>query len=114
MPSRRCRSYCPTAERDDWSRNYVLGMLMDLGADIVSRPLTEAALQVPLERAEQLVQYFSVAHVADAVPVVRAIIARTTSVECLAACLRVFADVDDLDTVRDICVTRPGRCACRR
>lgn len=89
------------AERDDWSRNYVLGMLVDLGADVVSRPLTEAALQVPIERAQKLVQYFSAAHVTDAVPAVRAIIARTTSVECLAACLRVFADVDDLATVRE-------------
>lgn len=89
------------AERDDWSRSHVLDMLMDLGADTVSRPLTEAALQVPIERAHKLVQYFSVAHISDAVPAVRAIIGRTTSAECLAACLRVFADVDDLDTVRE-------------
>ena len=88
-------------ERDDWSRNYVLGMLTDLGADIVSRPLTEAALKVPIERAQHLLQYFSVAHVGDAVPAVRSIIARTTNPECLAACLRVFADVDELDTVRE-------------
>ena len=67
------------AEREDWSRNYVLGMLMDLGPDTVSRPLTEAALQVPIERAHRLVQYFSVANVSDAVPVVRSIIARTSS-----------------------------------
>ena len=89
------------AERDDWSRNYVLGMLVDLGADTVSRPLTEAALQTPGDRAHKLVQYFSAAHVTDAVPVVRTIIARTTNIDCLAACLRVFADVDDLDTVRE-------------
>ena len=89
------------SERDDWSRNYVLAMLMDLGADVVSKPLTDAAVQVPIERAQRLVQYFSVAQVADAVPVVRAIIGRTKNVECLAACLRVFADVDDLDTVRE-------------
>jgi HEAT repeat protein len=88
-------------ERTDWSRNYVLGMLVELGADVVSRPLTEAALQAPPDRAPTLLQYFSAAHVADAVPVVRAIIARTTHVECLAACLRVFADVDQLDTVRE-------------
>ncbi len=65
------------------------------------RPLTEAALHVPVERAQRLLQFFSVAQVADAVPVVRAIIARTQNVECLAACLRVFADVEDLDTVRE-------------
>jgi hypothetical protein len=88
-------------ERNDWSKNYVLAMLMDLGADVVSRPLTEAALALPVDRAERLLQYFSVAQVADAVPVVRQIIQRTNSVECLAACLRVFADVDDLDTVRE-------------
>lgn len=89
------------SERVDWSKNYVLAMLMDLGADVVSKPLTDAALHVPVERAQRLLQYFSVAQVADAVPVVRAIIGRTQSVECLAACLRVFADVDDLDTVRE-------------
>jgi hypothetical protein len=88
-------------EREDWSKNYVLGMLVELGADVVSGPLTQAALQVPPDRAQKLLQYFSAAHVADAVPVVRAIIARTTHVECLAACLRVFADVDELDTVRE-------------
>jgi hypothetical protein len=88
-------------EREDWSKNYVLGMLVELGADVVSGPLTQAALQVPPERAQKLLQYFSAAHVGDAVPVVRAIIARTTHVECLAACLRVFADVDELDTVRE-------------
>ena len=89
------------AGRDDWSRNYVLGMLSDLGADIVSRPLTDAALMLPPDRAHRLVQYFTVAHVADVVPVVRTIIGRTRNVECLAACLRAFADVDHLDTVRD-------------
>jgi len=89
------------AERDDWSRNYVLAMLTDLGADVVSRPLTDAALQVPIEKAQRLLQYFSVTHVADAMPAVRAIIARTDDVECLTACLRVFADVDDLETVRE-------------
>ena len=88
-------------ERDDWSRNYVLGMLVELGADVVSRPLTEAALQVPIERAHTVVQYFSAAHVTDATPVVRTIIGHTTNAECMAACLRVFADVDDLDTVRE-------------
>ena len=91
----------PISEREDWSRNYVLAMLMDLGADVVSRPLTEAALHVPIERAQRLVQYFSAAQVGDAVPAVRAIINRSRNVECLAACLRVFADVDDLDTVRE-------------
>ena len=89
------------SEREDWSKNYVLAMLMDLGADVVSKPLTEAALHVPVDRAERLIQYFTVAQVADAVPVVRQIIQRTRSNECLAACLRVFADVDDLDTVRE-------------
>jgi HEAT repeats len=89
------------ASRDDWSRNYVLGMLSDLGADIVSRPLTEAALSLPPDSAHRLVQYFTVAHVGDAVPVVRTIIGRTRNVECIAACLRAFADVDQLDTVRD-------------
>ena len=89
------------SERDDWSKNYVLAMLMDLGADVVSKPLTDAALEVPIERADKLLQYFSVAQVADAVPVVRSIISRTRHVECIAACLRVFADVDDLDTVRE-------------
>jgi HEAT repeat protein len=89
------------SERDDWSKSYVLGMLMDLGAEVVSRPLTDAALHLPVERAQRLLQYFSVVQVADAVPVVRAIISRTKNVECLAACLRVFADVDDLDTVRE-------------
>lgn len=89
------------SERDDWSRNYVLAMLMDLGADVISKPLTEAALHVPDDRAQRLLQYFSVAQVADAAPVLRALIARTNDVECIAACLRVFADVDDLDTVRE-------------
>jgi hypothetical protein len=88
------------AQRDDWSRNYVLGMLSDLGADTVSGPLTRATLEVPIARAHRLLQFFSVAHVKDAVPVVRTLIGRSPTVECLAACLRVFADVDDLDTVR--------------
>jgi HEAT repeat protein len=74
---------------------------VDLGADVVSRPLTEAVLQVPIEKAQRLLQYFSVTHVADAMPAVRAVIARTDNIECLTACLRVFADVDDLDTVRE-------------
>ena len=87
--------------RDDWSKTHVLAMLTDLGTEVVSRPLTDAALHVPIERAQRLLQYFSVVQVAEAVPAVRAIISRTRSVECLAACLRVFADVDDLDTVRE-------------
>jgi hypothetical protein len=89
------------ARRGDWSRNYVLGMLSDLGADVVSKPLTEAAAGIDPDEAHRLVQYFTVAHVTDVVPVVRSIIGRTRNVECLAACLRVFADVDHLDTVRE-------------
>lgn len=89
------------SERDDWSKTLVLAMLTDLGADVVSRPLTDAALQMPIDRAQRLLQYFSVVQVADAVPAVSAIISRTRSVDCLAACLRVFADVDHLDTVRE-------------
>lgn len=89
------------SQRDDWSRNYVLAMLTDLGVEVVSRPLTEAAVRVSIEEAQRLLQYFSVAHVSDATTAVRSIIARTDNVECLAACLRVFADVDDLDTVRE-------------
>lgn len=89
------------ADREDWSRNYVLGMLAEFGADIVSRPLTEAALQIDPDRAHRLIRYFGVAHVADVIPTVRTIMAKTTNVECLSACLRVFADVDHLDVVRE-------------
>jgi HEAT repeat protein len=89
------------ADRHDWSRNYVLGMLAELGADVVSQPLTAATRDASLEHAQRLLQYFSVAHLADALPVVRAIIGRTDDVECVTACLRVFADVDDLETVRE-------------
>lgn len=89
------------AEREDWSRNYVLGMLAEFGADIVSRPLTKAALQIDPDRAHRLIRYFGVAHVADVIPVVRAIMGKTTNVECLSACLRVFADVDHLEVVRE-------------
>jgi HEAT repeat protein len=89
------------ADRDDWSRNHVLGMLSELGGNVVSGPLTTAALNAPPAHVHRLLQYFSVAHVTDAVPVVRTIIGRTDNVECLAACLRVFADVEDLDTVRE-------------
>jgi hypothetical protein len=89
------------ARRDDWSRNYVLGMLVELGADVVSGPLTQAALRMHPDQAHRLIRYFSVAHPADAIPVVRATIAKTTNVDCLSACLRVFADVDALDLVRE-------------
>jgi hypothetical protein len=67
----------------------------------VSGPLTAAALKIHPDRAHRLIRYFSVAHVADAIPVVRVIIAKTSNVDCLSACLRVFADVDDLDLVRE-------------
>jgi hypothetical protein len=76
-------------------------MLAELGADVVSKPLTEAASRMDPDDAHRLIRYFSVAHVGDAIPVVRSIIARAKSVDTLAECLRVFVDVDSLDVVRE-------------
>jgi HEAT repeat protein len=88
------------ASREDWSPSVVVHMLQEAGADDVSGPLVKAALEVPPEQAHRLVRYFGVAHSQAAVPAVRQLIRRTTDVECLVACLRVFSDAGDLETVR--------------
>ena len=95
--------------RHDWPAARVAWMLKEAGADVISEPLACAALSAALdhtenkesaEEATRLIRYLEAAHCESAIPVVRRIIHITRDREVIIACLRVFIDSEDLDTVR--------------
>jgi len=88
------------AARPDWPPGRVIHVLRAAGADAISEPLARAALEAAPEHAPRLIRYLEVVHCETLVPTVRQIIHRTGDAEVIAACLRVFRDPDDLETVR--------------
>jgi hypothetical protein len=89
------------AEREDWSPSAVVLMLLEAGADAISRPLAEAAVRAAPEQAHRLIRYFGLAHHEVVIPVVRELLVRRADhAECVTACLRVFRDTRDAAVVR--------------
>ncbi|HEX8196384.1 MAG TPA: HEAT repeat domain-containing protein, partial [Pyrinomonadaceae bacterium] len=88
------------ARREDWSIVTVAGFLREAGADLISEPLARAVLQVPPEQASRLIRFLELAHSHVSVPAVRTLIANSSDMEIITACLRVFQDAEDLAAVR--------------
>ncbi len=89
--------------RADWPAARVATLLTAIGPDLVSQPLSEAALAAPPEHAPRLIRYLDVIHAHTAIPAVRRIIQLTNELEVITACLRVLESPEDLETVRGYC-----------
>ena len=88
------------AARLDWPPSRVVQLLQAAGPDVISTPLARAALAADAAHAPHLIRYLDVVHCETAIPTVRRIIHRTGDTDVIGACLRVFRDPEDLDTVR--------------
>ena len=76
--------------RRDWPRTRVASILNDLGPELVSEPLSKAALKAPPVHAARLIRYLESTHSISARPVIRRMLKRTGDDEVRAACLFVL------------------------
>lgn len=90
------------AGRPEWSLAGMAGILAEAGPDAISVPLAEAAREAAPDQAPRLIRLLQLAHGEQAVAAVRRIMADTVDTEVITACLRVFEDPHDLDTVRTL------------
>ena len=88
------------AVRLDWPAPRVASLLLAAGADVISAPLARIAIVASPRHAPRLIRYLDVVHCETAILAVRQIIRGTNDMEVIAACLRIFKDPEDLDTVR--------------
>lgn len=88
------------AIRLDWPAARVANLLSAAGADVISDPLARTAIAASPRHAPRLIRYLDVIHCETAIPAVRQIIREANDMEVIAACLRIFKDPEDLDTVR--------------
>ena len=88
------------ASRFDWPPSRVVQLLQAAGPDVISAPLARAALAADATHAPHLIRYLDVVHCETAIPTVRRIIHGSDDTDVIGACLRVFRDPEDLDTVR--------------
>lgn len=86
--------------RLDWPAPRVASLLLAAGADVISAPLARIAIVASPRHAPRLIRYLDVVHCETAILAVRQIIRGTNDMEVIAACLRIFKDPEDLDTVR--------------
>jgi hypothetical protein len=90
------------ARRADWSFSLVGGMLKDAGADLISEPLARSVLLIPAEQTPRMLRLLELAHPQAVVPSVRKLLAESSDLETITACLRILQDPEDLPTVREL------------
>lgn len=90
-----------TEQRSDWPASTVSVILQEAGPDAISHELTQAVLAAPPERAPSLIRLLELAHRDEAVPVIRRMLEERDDTETVTACLRVVADPELLDVVRE-------------
>ncbi len=90
------------AAREDWSIGTVSAILREAGADLISEPLSCAILQSPKNQTARLIRFLEIAHAEVAIPTIKRILKDSDDMEVITACLRIFQDVEDLNTVRKL------------
>lgn len=90
------------AAREDWSTETVAAILREAGADLISEPLSRAILQSPKNQTARLIRFLEIAHAEVAIPTIKRILKNSDDMEVITACLRIFQDADDLNTVRKL------------
>lgn len=90
------------ARRADWSFSLIGGMLKESGADLISEPLARAVLLIPAEQTPRMVRLLELAHPQAVVPSVRKLLAESSDLETVTACLRILQDPEDLPVVRKL------------
>jgi HEAT repeat protein len=90
------------AAREDWSTETVAAILREAGADLISEPLSRTILQSPKNQTARLIRFLEIAHAEFAIPTIKRVLKNSDDMEVITACLRIFQDADDLNTVRKL------------
>lgn len=88
------------AERPDWPLAATAGLLKEAGADTISAPLIQAALQAPPAQAARLLRLFEIAHAGLALPAARQLLGQAEDTEIITGCLRLLNAPEDLAAIR--------------
>ena len=89
-------------ERNDWPQGGVAQILHDASPALVSKELSEVALQANADVAPRLVRFLADVSPTAAAPVIRHILQSRPDDHLVSTCLQVMTERDDLDQVRGL------------
>jgi len=87
-------------ERNDWPQGGVAQILHDASPALVSKELSEVALQANADVAPRLVRFLADVSPTAAAPVIRQILQSRPDDHLVSTCLQVMTEQEDLDLVR--------------
>jgi hypothetical protein len=101
-PAEAAKSIIPLiVQRRIWSPAIIATLLRQMGADIISQPLTELLKNVGIKDMPRVIRYLEAAHYKVTRPIVQQLLSTSTNDEVISACLQVIQDRGDLDIVRE-------------
>lgn len=102
-PTRAVSMFVPQiVRRSDWSQGSVATILQEVGADTVSRELSEATLQANADIAPRLIRFLASVSPEAAAPIIRKTLLSSLDERLISTCLQVMSNPDDLDCVRPL------------
>ena len=102
-PTRAVSMFVPQiVRRSDWSQGSVATILQEVGADSVSRELSEATLQANADIAPRLIRFLASVSPESAAPIIRKTLLSSLDERLISTCLQVMSNQDDLDCVRPL------------
>jgi HEAT repeat protein len=104
-PSRAVTMLVPhIVSRNDWPQGGVAQILHEVQPAIVSKELSEVALQANADVAPRLIRFLADVSPVEAAPVIRSILAAPPDDHLVSTCLQVMTQPEDLDLVRALLV----------
>lgn len=102
-PGRAVSKFVPQiVRRSDWSQGSIAHILNEVGADNVSRELSQATLQANAEIAPRLIRFLAGVSPEAASPIIRKTLLASADERLISTCLQVMANPHDLDCVRPL------------
>lgn len=86
--------------RENWPMPFIMNLLKEAGADLISPPLIAAAEKAPEEKLPRLFRYLDQAHYHTAIPIVRVRLKELKYPEAIAAGLRFLKDSRDIHFIK--------------
>lgn len=106
-PARAVSKFVPQiVRRSDWSQGSIASILHEVGADNVTRELSEATLQANAEIAPRLIRFLASVNPEAAAPIIRSTLLSSNDERLISTCLQVMSDRAHLDCVRPL-LTHP-------
>jgi HEAT repeat protein len=102
-PPRAVSKFVPQiVRRSDWSQGSIASILSEVGADNVTRELSEATLQANAEIAPRLIRFLASVNPDAAAPIIRNTLLSSADERLISTCLQVMSKREDLDCVRPL------------